>query len=552
MHQGADRTTGAGFIASQLRGAGISTIFGVMGDGNVDFIGAAVQQYGLRYIAARHEQGSVSMAEGFARATGEIGLATVTYGPGLGNTVTAITSAVRHHAAILVVCGHRLGRHGPPQFHDPDEMLRTTGVHLMRIERPEEVPGSIARAVAHIRRAGEPVVLSYSDLILEGPWSPVANPAAAPADPEPAGPQADPAALDRVAAILAQARRPVILCGRGARDDDARAAAEALAERTGAALMTSLLGHGMFRDHPAALGISGGLASAAGRQAMARADAVLVLGAELNGWTCDGGRAFAEAVLVQADTDPQVFARAFRKAEVPVLSGARAFCEALAGRLPPRPASNAGWWRDTPALPEPLAMERNGRLDPVALARALDAALPADRGLALDGGHFFEALCREIRVSDERAFFWTLGFGSVGLGLATAIGAAVGRPERLTVAGVGDGGLMMSLPDLETVARYRLPLLVLVMNDASYGAEEKLLQNKGWNPDLARFPETDFAALGTALGIESAVLRTEADVRALLPRLAGLEAPFLIDARIDQSRNAEFIELLHRLKAVTG
>ena len=108
---------------------------------------------------------------------------------------------------------------------------------------------------------------------------------------------------------------------------------------------------------------------------------------------------------------------------------------------------------------------------------------------------------------------------------------------------------MMSLGELETVARYRLPVLVVVMNDASYGAEEKLLQHKALDPATAQFPRTSFAAVARALGIPAAVLETSDDVDALMPQLADLDSPFLIDARIDQSETAEFVALLHRLKA---
>lgn len=540
--------TGAALVAAELARAGVDTLFGVMGDGNVDLIAAAVERHGLTYLSARHEQGAVSMAEGYAHAAGRVGVATVTYGPGATNALTAVTAAARHRARVLLIGGHRTGLQGPPQFHDPDALFAPSGARVLRIDRAGDLPGCVGRALDLLADGAGPVVLSLADSLLEGAAPSMAAPQRVVPAPG-AVPAPDPATLAAIAALLAGAERPLILAGRGARDDGAAIAT--LAERCGAALMTSLMGHGLFGGHPQALGISGGLARPQGQAAMRMADVVLVLGAGLNGWTVAAGDAFAAARLVQVDIDPAALARAFRRPDLTLTATVGAACRAVLPLLPDRPRT-AGWWQDLATATEPLPLMSGNRLDPDALARELDAALPPNRALALDGGHFFESLCREIRLGDPRAFFWTLGFGAVGLGLATGIGAAVARPDRLTVIGIGDGGLLMSLPELETLARLDLPVLVLVMNDASYGAEEKLLAAKGWRPDLARFPQTDFAALARALGIEAATLNTESDLRAVLPRLSGLRAPLLLDARIDQRRDAGFVALLHRLKAMAG
>jgi acetolactate synthase I/II/III large subunit len=539
---------GGDAIAGQIAAAGVETLFGVMGDGNVDIIAGAVGR-SLHYVSARHEQGAVSMAEGYAGTTGRIGVATVTYGPGVGNTVTAMTSAARHGGRILLVAGHRTSRHGPPQFHDPDEMLGPTGTTVLRVDDVSDLPGCVTRALALVEQTGGPVALSVADLLLEGPAEAEPQTVSRQATSTTSSPDVDTATLEEMARILAEAERPLVVAGRGARGD-AKAVIE-LADRLGAACLTSLLAHGLFEDHPAALGISGGLAGDDGRHASTEADVVLVLGASLTGWTCDGGRAFADARILQVDLDPAAFDQAYMATDIQLVGDAGDVARRLMEALGPDRVArdNAPWWLTGEAETTALPMDLPGGLSPRAFCRRLDAALPANRAMALDGGHFFEAMCREIRVADARAFCWTLGFGSVGLGLATAIGAAVGRPDRLTIAGIGDGGLLMSLGELETIARLDLPVLVVVMNDASYGAEEKLLSHKGLDPAIARFPSTNFAEVARALGIPAARLETAADVDRLMPGLADLHGPFLIDARIDQSETAEFVQLLHRLKA---
>ena len=546
--------SGSTYVGRELHAAGVAVLFGVMGESNVDMISMMTQRLGVRYIAARHEQGAVSMAEGYARTTGGMGVATVTYGPGAGNTVTALTSAVRHGSALLIVGGHRTSRNGPPQYHDPVAMFEPTGALVMRIDDPAEVPGSIERAFRAIRSQRRPAVVSYADTILEASFTRAEVEACrdeAPAEIRAAS-LLDLEAIDRFATIFAAAKRPAILAGRGAIAAGASGALVRLSELTGAALLTSLLGHGQLGSSPSAVGICGGLATDDGARVMRDADAVLVVGTALNGWTSDAGRAFANAEILHADTDPQAHERAYVKAQYQLVAEAAEvsgrMVETVADLVQPR-RSNGYWWDGTHEDHAAVPMEIGNALDPFVFARAVDEVLPDQRTLVIDGGHFFESICRSIRVPDERGFVWTLGYGSIGLGLASAIGAAIGRPERLAVLGIGDGGLLMSLADLETIPRYDVPLLVLVMNDAAYGAEVKFVEERGWSGEVARFPDTDFAAIARAVGMDAVTVRSEADVRALLPRLRELKSALLVDAKIDQSATAEFMTLLNDLKA---
>jgi thiamine pyrophosphate-dependent acetolactate synthase large subunit-like protein len=137
-----------------------------------------------------------------------------------------------------------------------------------------------------------------------------------------------------------------------------------------------------------------------------------------------------------------------------------------------------------------------------------------------------------MRVDGPRRFRLTVDFSSIGLGLGTALGTAVARRSELSVAFIGDGGLLMSLGDLETAARYKVPLLTVVMNDRAYGAERHYLDFEGASHELAKFPDTDFAAIGRALGIQSHCVRTLGEARAALSSVAGLCGPLLLDCKI--------------------
>jgi thiamine pyrophosphate-dependent acetolactate synthase large subunit-like protein len=145
-------------------------------------------------------------------------------------------------------------------------------------------------------------------------------------------------------------------------------------------------------------------------------------------------------------------------------------------------------------------------------------------------------------VPDYKGFVFPNAFQSVGLGLASGIGAAVARPDRLCVAAVGDGGALMSLGELETAARYRLPMLVVVYNDSAYGAEVHHFGPEGQPVNIARFPDTDFAALARAAGAEGVTVRKEGDLSLVEDWLMRRDRPLVIDAKVNPEVRAEWLE----------
>jgi thiamine pyrophosphate-dependent acetolactate synthase large subunit-like protein len=196
-----------------------------------------------------------------------------------------------------------------------------------------------------------------------------------------------------------------------------------------------------------------------------------------------------------------------------------------------------GTWRETPF--EDAGGER---LDPRALSLALDALLPAERTVAVDSGHFMGFPPMYLRVPDPQGFVFTQAFQSIGLGLASGMGAAIARPDRLTVACLGDGGALMSLPELETLARLRLPMLVVVYDDAAYGAEVHHFGPQGHPVELVRFPETDFAALARAAGAQGLTVTRLEELGAVSAWLERRDGPLVVDAKITPDFCAEWLE----------
>jgi thiamine pyrophosphate-dependent acetolactate synthase large subunit-like protein len=171
-------------------------------------------------------------------------------------------------------------------------------------------------------------------------------------------------------------------------------------------------------------------------------------------------------------------------------------------------------------------------LDPRVLSTRLDELLPRERVIAVDSGNFMGYPSAYLSVPDEYGFCFTQGFQSIGLGLATAIGAALAQPGRVPVAALGDGGFLMGVAELETVVRLGIPMVVVVYDDAAYGAE---IHHFGADADLSTvtFPDTDLAAIAAGFGCVSATIRTTTDLTAVTTWLDGpRDRPLLLDAKI--------------------
>jgi thiamine pyrophosphate-dependent acetolactate synthase large subunit-like protein len=183
------------------------------------------------------------------------------------------------------------------------------------------------------------------------------------------------------------------------------------------------------------------------------------------------------------------------------------------------------------------------RIDPRTLSIALDDLLPAERTVAVDSGNFMGYPSMFLAVPDEAGFCFTQAFQSIGLGLASAIGAAIARPDRLAVAALGDGGALMGVSELETVVRLGLPMVVVVYNDEAYGAEVHHFGPDGDPLGTVRFPPTDIAAIARGFGFDGVTVRSAADLGAVRDWLAGpRERPLLIDAKVTSGRGSWWLE----------
>ncbi len=533
-------------VGATLREGGVDTAFGVLGSGNFVATQAFVAAGGSFY-AARHEGGAASMADGFARVTGRPALLSVHQGPGLTNAITGIGEAAKARVPMVAFAGDTAPGALRSNFRiDQHALVESVGAVAERLHGAGSAAADAARAIARARDERRPVVLMAPVDLQEAAFEGAPEPAPS---PSPRPPTASPAAIAELADLLLGARRPLVIAGRGAAVSDAGEPLAELGERAGAMLATTAMAKGLFAGHPHLLGISGGFSSPPAAELIASADLVLAVGASLTPWTTREGSLFAAAeTLVRIDVEAD--AAVGEGVDLVVLGDAAevtaALCAELAGRGRERrsdpeiaAAARRCAWRLQPFDEAPGA----GRIDPRAFSVALEEALPAERTMVVDSGHFLGWPAMYLEPPDARSWVFVNAFQAVGLGLGAAIGAAVARPDRITVLAVGDGGLQMSLPELETAARLGLPLLIVVYDDAAYGAEVHPFGAAGRDVSLVRFPDVELTAIGRAAGTAAVEVREYADLDPVAAWASAPDGPLLVDAKVDPSVCAEWLSL---------
>jgi thiamine pyrophosphate-dependent acetolactate synthase large subunit-like protein len=539
----------ASVIAADLAGYGARRCFGLLGTANFKVSHGLVQS-GVELIAARHECNAASMADAYAKATGELTLVSVHSGPGLTNALTGIGEAAKSRTPLVVLAGDVPNGAVKNNFYiEQAEMVRAVGAVSERLHTVNSAREDTLRAVTRALRDRQTVVLSMP-LDVQHATLPTNQPPFE-LPPAPGRLHPDPRAVARLADALLHAQRPLILGGRGAVIADAEPALIALADSVGALLATSVCGHGLFAGNPWSVGISGGFSSPIADELIAESDFILAFGASLTQWTTKKGKLIAPgAVVAQVDIDLLKLGYQM-PVQIALHGDVRATAEALLAELGRRAGKGASGRRSN-AIRERIRAGDNHHslwpdesskdfIDPRTLSKAVDAILPADRAVASDSGHFCGWVPRYLRVPNARASCLSHSFQSVGLGLPSAIGLAIANPGKLAVLGTGDGGFLMSIADLETAIRLGLRLCILVYNDASYAAEVHYFRRQGFSVDIVQFPDTDFAAIARGYGARGATVRTLADLEPVKAWVAeGTPGVFVIDGKINPDLEADW------------
>jgi thiamine pyrophosphate-dependent acetolactate synthase large subunit-like protein len=547
-------------LVEDIKALGVEQVFGLMSDDTAVFA-TALDSAGIRFYGARHENNAIAMAEGFASATGGLGIAVIGRGPATANGLHAATYASRTGSRVLIISGDAAVPTGAITAIGPDYkgfnatgVLNAAGIRTFLATSPTAARGALADAAATALQGGAaalllPVNVQLADMDYdEGPATPTSRSTQRP----PVAPA--PRAIEAAVALLRQSRKPLILAGLGAHRADAKAALEQLAERTGALLATSARGKDLFRGHPCNLGIVGSFSHSAARRMVAEADCVMVFGASLNLLTMSFGHSLPKVPLIQVDANRGSIGRWY-PADVAVVADARLAAEALLAALPAgvnaeppfRSEETLRFLADFDIARDFQPANTPRTVDPRSLGVALDKHLPAQRNLVYDAGNFL-GVVPYLSVPGPGHFKMTSDFASIGLGFGTALGVARARPDETTVLVIGDGGFLMTMGELETVVREDLPLVIVLMNDCAYGAELHFLKMRDLPVAKSVFPDVDYAPVAEAFGFQAATIRTLEDLQKAAAMLARPDGPVFLDCKLNAAVAAPFMSEFHEFE----
>lgn len=521
-----------------LRADAHDVVFGMLGRTNAPWVAEGVRAAAFRLVNTRHEEASGHAAAGYWRTTGKTGVLTVTSGPGFVNAIQALVVAKHAHIPVLLIV-HECP--APSDWVDTDVDQRaicaSIGVDFHQADSTQTLAATYRGAVQAAHRNGSPQVLSLRDGLLDEEM-PEEFPASGvqPTNLESArGPAAPEESIRRVVDTLSESRSPLILAGQGVVVSGARDALVALAEATGARLATTLRAIGLFEGHPRNIGISGGWASPAAQHLLGQSDIVMAFGAAMAERTTLRGRLYENATVVHCEVDAGRPLHASRS-DLALVGDARATAEALLAawqRRSLQPRTPAGSIPSFEHMQQEIRAVDVGHdpgrgLDIRDVYLAFGRVLAPDRVVVTDSGRVLNG-CSLVRVRDASSFVPGRGYGTVGLGLGTAIGACVGCPGRQVALFCGDGGFSMGISALDTARLYGLDLTVVILNDQRLGSEVKHLRRYGLPLEVISQSLVGIPGLAATYGGIGQIVRTQEELSVITPG-RGLR---IYDCRID-------------------
>jgi len=528
-------------LAAAFAAEGTTAIFGIMGDGNMYWM-HELDKLGVKILEVRHEGAGLGMADGWARVTRTPGIGTATCGPGVSQLATALLTASRAESPLVAFVGeHPTNDDEYNQRLDQARFAAACESGFVRVATPDGTDDAVRKAFYLAKLESRPIMLSapmdvqqkvFDDDEAYKPSSTLLSSRAV---------YPDPTALERAADIVADSRKPVIIVGRGARWSGAGNAILKLAERTGALIATSLMAKTWLSEDPYHVGVSGMYATKTAIQLFEECDCVIAVGASMNRYTTEHGYLYPNARYVHLDIRPHLMMSGGKSADCYVQADGKAGVEALEGLLAQRSVKLTGF--RTPELRKRLTgqfedrtefPEEAGSADPREVVRVLDEVVPEEFSLYTGSGStagFSNILFRRRRPVVLASHF----FGCIGQMLPAAMGGVVATGNKPGMLVDGDASVMMHLAEFETMVRYNIPLLVVVMNNQALGSEYYKLDANEMKAELATIPTPDLGAVATAFGGSGRIARSVDDVRAAATEWLSRPGPMMIDVRIARS-----------------
>ena len=544
--------TGAQAIIASLEAEGVDLLFGYPGGQAIKIYDALYDSTQLHHVLARHEQGAVHEADGYARATGNVGVALVTSGPGATNTVTGIATAYMDSIPLVVVTG-QVPRAviGTDSFQESDIVGMTMSVvkHSYLLLSAHDIAKTFREAF-HIAKTGRPgpvlidvpsdilstqVVFEYPDEVNIPSYRPTYR--------------GNAKQVKAAAKLIAEARRPVLYVGGGVISSGASEQATRLARTMRIPTVVTLMAKGAVpSSEPLNLGAVGMHGSKYANMTLNKSDLIIACGARFSDRVTGSFDEFApDAQVIHIDIDPAEIGKV-REAQVPIVGDVRRVLDALLDELQKTGAqpqtdewlAQIAQWRERYPMYDAHVAEIPGQIIPeVAMKQLSDALDPETTIVVTEVGQHQMWAAQFIAREQPRTFLSSGGLGTMGFGFPAAVGAAIGCPDRTVVCVAGDGSFQMNLQEMATAAINGAAVKVVVVNNRALGMVrqwQKLFYRERFSAtELADVP--DFVKLAEAYGWSAARVDRPEDVAAAYERMLATDGPYLLDVRIPRDQS---------------
>lgn len=538
------KMNGAQMVVKALEDSGVETMFGIPG-GTVIHLYDAIYDSKINHVLMRHEQAAAHAADGYARACGKPGVCVATSGPGATNLVTGLATANMDSAPVVAITGQvATNVIGTDAFQEADIVGATLPLikHSMQVRSPEQIPVAIKKAF-FIASTGRPgAVLVDVPANVQKAFGEYVYPEKVELPGYHPKNIIDISRLDEAAKMLETAERPVIFAGGGVICSGAAEKLIKFAEKLEIPVTTTLLGKGSFpesHESGLSLGMAGMHGHPAANRALMTADVILAVGSRFSDRTTGNRSRFAaDAKIIHIDLDPAEIDKAI-DIDVWLVGDAGCVIDALSSSVEKKHGGRNEWLKELDEIKKKEPIPHNSFPGLIAPWQILETLRDITKGRAIlttEVGQHQMWSAQHYRTETPRSFITSGGLGTMGFGFPAAIGAAYACPDTPVFCSAGDGSLMMNIQELDTCARYNIPVKILLFNNSCLGNvrqwQQMFYDKRYSNTIYSRNP--DYVAVAESMGVKGLSASAPEEIKSVIEKAMATDGPVLIDFRIPQ------------------